>query len=222
VITLNEISLSIIIQVLILLIFSSIILYFLWRNSQKKLKTCLATTNNENEQSPSASVEHYLAAEIKLNDGRFELLYEDKDHDDIEIVEPDWLSLRSRYLELEKEFLDSIEREDEFWANLGKKLRRILQDCHLVKRLKLKAANEDAEEEIKELREVMEAQQSELDDLLSGLGSDDTELEQEALKEKLTTLSNSHKELSHCIAILEDENKFLRDQIKGLLELESK
>ena len=90
-ITINEISLSIIIQVIILLIFSSFILYFLWRNSQKKLKACLATTKNKNEQSPSASVEHYLAAEIKLNDGRFELLYEDKDHDDIEIVEPDWL-----------------------------------------------------------------------------------------------------------------------------------
>ncbi len=220
-ITINEISLSIIIQVIILLIFSSLILYFLWRNSQNKLKTCLATTDNNNEQSASASVEHYLATEIKLTDGRFDLLYQDKDHEDLEIVEPDWLSLRSRYLELEKEFLDSAEREDAFWANLGKKLRRILQDCHLVKRLKLKAANEDAEEEIKELRAVMEAQQGELDHLLSGFESDDTELEQDVLKEKITTLSNSHKELSHCIAILEDENQFLRKQIKGLLELQA-
>ena len=67
----------------------------------------------------------------------------------------------------------------------------------------------------------MEAQQGELENLLSGLDSDDSELEQDILKEKLTTLSNSHKELSHCIAILEDENKFLRDQIKGLLDLDS-
>ena len=67
----------------------------------------------------------------------------------------------------------------------------------------------------------MEAQRGKLDHLLSGFDSEDTELGQEALKDKLSTLSNSHRELSHCIAVLEDENKFLRDQIKGLLELES-
>jgi len=220
VISINEVSLSIIIQVIILLVFSSLILYFLWRNSVKKLKASLATAATQTETSPSASVEHYLATEIKLTESRFDLLYKNADHENVEVVEADLLTLRTHYLNLEKELLDTMEREDVFWTNLAKKLRRTLHDCHLVKRLKLKAASEDAEEEIKELRAVMEAQQGELENLLSGLENEDSELEQETLKEKLTTLSQSHKELSHCIAILEDENQFLRNQIKGLLDID--
>ena len=65
----------------------------------------------------------------------------------------------------------------------------------------------------------MEEQNEEFETLLAGLDNNDGELERDALKEKLSTLSRSHKELSHCISVLEDENEFLRKQIKGLLEI---
>ncbi|MGD8784355.1 MAG: hypothetical protein PVG75_07945, partial [Thioalkalispiraceae bacterium] len=144
---------------------------------------------------------------------------QDSDRQHTEIIEPDCLLLRKKYLELEKELLGNTEREDNFWANLSANLRRIIQDCYLVKRLKLKEIKEDAEEEINELKTIMEEQTEEFESLLAGLDSDSNVIEIAAVKDKLSTLSRSHKELSHCIAVLEDENQFLRNQIRGLLEV---
>lgn len=208
-INIGEISAFLIIQTIILLACSTVIFLFLWRNSRKKLSQYKISVEDQEEVPPTVSIEHYLTTEIKLTEGRFDLLFKDEDREHTDIVEPDCLVLRKKYLELEKEILETTDREDPFWASLGKNLRRMLEDCHLVKRLKLKATKEGAEEEIQQLQSIMEAQNEELDSLLAGLNSEDDELELEALKEKL----------SHCISVLEDENGFLRKQIKGLLEI---
>jgi len=200
-ISIGEISFFLIIQTIILLAFSTLLFLLLWRNSRKKLGQTLNTDNNQEETSAAASIEHYLTTEIKLTEGRFDLLFKEEDHHNPDIVEPDWLVLRKKYLELEKEALATTDREDPFWASLGKDLRRMLEDCRLVKRLKLKASKQDAEAEIQELKSLMEAQNEEFENLLAGFESDENEPKQEALKEKLSTLSRSHKELSHCIAI---------------------
>lgn len=218
-ISINEITVFLIIQTIILLILSSLIFFFLWWNSRKKLSQHMAAFQDHQEPTPSATIEHYLTTEIKLIEGRFDLLFQDADRQSLNIVEPDWLVLRKKYLELEKELLENTEREDLFWDRLGENLRQILNDCYLVKRLDLKQAMEDAEEEINELKSIMETQNQELENLLTGLDGNNVELEVNSLKDKLTTLSNSHRELSHCIAVLEDENRFLRNQIKGLLEI---
>ena len=107
---------------------------------------------------------------------------------------------------LEKDLVNTTEREDPFWSNLGNKMRSLLNDCCLVKRIKLKESQDEDEDEIKELKTLMEAQNEELELLLTGLDSDDTEVEPEKLKEKLTKLSRSHKELSHCIFIFKNKN----------------
>ncbi|MGD9384917.1 MAG: hypothetical protein PVF28_00095 [Thioalkalispiraceae bacterium] len=218
-ISVGELTLFVVIQIIITLAILLIIFFLLWRNSRKQLIKCISDSNKRQKASPTASIENYLTTESKLTEGRFDLLYQDSDRQHTEIIEPDCLLLRKKYLELEKELLGNTEREDNFWANLSANLRRIIQDCYLVKRLKLKEIKEDAEEEINELKTIMEEQTEEFESLLAGLDSDSNVIEIAAVKDKLSTLSRSHKELSHCIAVLEDENQFLRNQIRGLLEV---
>lgn len=90
-----------------------------------------------------ASLEHYLTTEIKLTQSRLDMFDKENDLQESEFAESDWLLLRKNYLDLEKELLSSAEREDDFWINIGDKLKSLLSSCHLVKRIKLKKVQED-------------------------------------------------------------------------------
>ena len=120
---------------------------------------------------------------------------------------------------MEKELLASKEREDPFWVGLGEKLKGILNQRHLVKRLKLKKIEDDDEEEVKEMKALLKSQYDTFDELYLELEGAKSAAEITELKEKLNTIIRSHTELSHCIYILEDENLFLRNQIKGLVDV---
>ena len=174
---------------------------------------------NENKSvSPIVSVEHYLTTEIKLTDGRFDLLYPNDDLQGEMFVEPDRLKLRKNFLEMEKELLNHNEREDVFWFDLNKKIEQLLGDSNLVKRLKIKAVSEDDEDEQKEMKMLLKSQYDHFDDIFAGLDGAKSEAEISELKDKLLAVIRSHTELAHCVYILEDENVFLRNQIQGLLK----
>lgn len=215
-IEISETSYVVIVQTIVLLFIVSSILLYLLLATKKKLR---AQTGSTNVDASMASIEHYLKTEIKLIEGRYNLLYENGVDLTAEFGEADWLVLRQKYLELEKELLGSTERDDHFWLELGKKLNNLVNASYLVKRVTVKGVDEDAEEEdeVKELKNIMATQNEEITNLLSELDSEDSKLEINTLKDKLTKLGRSHKELSHCIFVLEDENHFLRDQIRGLL-----
>ena len=168
--------------------------------------------------SSDASTEHYLTAEIKLTQSRFDMFYKEDDLNESEFAEPDWLLLRKNYLDLEKTLLSSAEREDDFWVNIGDKLKSLLSSSHLVKRIKLKEVQEDEEDEIKEMKSLLKSQYDDFDDLYLKLEGEKSEAEVVELKEKLNSIIRSHTELSQCVFILEDENKFLREQISSLLK----
>lgn len=216
-ISMSAISFIIIIQSIIFLLILAVFLFYLLRSKNKKLNKLMLDSKNHGEVSSSSSVEHYLTAEIKLTSNRFDLFYQNEDRQHADFSEPDWLQLRRSFLETEKELLLHEERDDAFWVELGSKLKTILNDHHLVKRIKIKEINDDEEDEIKEMKSLLKSQYDDFDNLYAELEGDKSEAEIKELKEKLTAIIRSHTELSHCIHMLEDENVFLRDQIKELL-----
>ena len=196
----GETTFVIMMQAIIILTLSSLFLFFLFRSIQKRLNVCMTASSHVNTGSSFTDVEHYLTAGF---------------------CEPDWLFLRKNYLELEKGFLASKEREDFFWINLGNTMKVMAENAYLAKRMKIDKPDESEEEETKELKNMMIEQNNVFEELLAEIESDNCEIKIAPLKEKLIKLSRSHTELSHCIFVLEDENIFLREQIRGLLKLDS-
>lgn len=217
-INIGQVPFIIIIQTIIFLIILSVFLLFLLRIKNKQLKKLMPVAKDHVDASSDASTEHYLTAEIKLTQSRFDMFYKEDDLQESEFAEPDWLLLRKNYLDLEKTLLSSAEREDDFWVSIGDKLKSILSSCHLVKRIKLKEVQEDEEDEVKELKSLLKSQYDDFDDLYLKLEGEKSEAEVAELKQKMKDIIRSHTELSHCLYILEDENMFLRDQIQGLLK----
>lgn len=214
-ISLSQISFIIIIQTIIFLLMLSGFLLFLLRSKNKQIKK---SSKGEENHSPKSSMEHYFTTEIKLIQNRIDLLYKDEDFQEGVLAEPDWLRLRKNFLDMEKEILSSTDREDAFWVELGKKLKKLLSISLLVKRIKVKDIDEDDEDEIKEMKALLKSQHDDFDDLLLTFEGEKSAAEIAKLKEKLNSIVRSHTELSQCIYILEDENKFLRDQISSLLK----
>lgn len=212
-INIGQVPFIIIIQTIIFLIILSAFLLFLLRIKNKQLKKLMPVAKDHVDASSDASTEHYLTAE-----SRFDMFYKEDDLQESEFAEPDWLLLRKNYLDLEKTLLSSAEREDDFWVNIGDKLKSLLSSSHLVKRIKLKEVQEDEEDEIKELKSLLKSQYDDFDDLYLKLEGEKSETEVAELKQKMKDIIRSHTELSHCLYILEDENMFLRDQIQGLLK----
>lgn len=217
-INIGQVSFVVIIQTIIFLVILSVFLLFLLRAKNKELGKLKNISTEHDDVLPASSIAHYLATEIKLTQSRFDLFYKEEEIQDGILSEPDWLLLRKSILGMEKEFISSTEREDQFWVQLGENLKKILSQCHLVKRIKLKEAKDDDDDEIKEMKNLLKSQYDDFDDLYLKLEGEKNEAEIAELKEKLNSIIRSHTELSQCIYVLEDENLFLRDQIKGLLE----
>lgn len=217
-INIGQFPFIIIIQTITFLVLLSAFLLFLLRSKNKQLKELIPTTKGHGDVSSDASIEHYLTAEIKLTQSRFDMFYKEDDLQESEFSEPDWLLLRKNFLALEKEQLSSAERDDDFWVNIGANLKSLLSSSNLVKRIKLKEAQEDEEDERKEMKLLLKSQYDDFDDLYLKLEGEKSEAEVAELKEKMKSIIRSHTELSHCLHILEDENMFLREQIQGLLK----
>ena len=67
------------------------------------------------------------------------------------------------------------------------------------------------------MKELLKAQYDDFDSMFLALEGAKNEEEVAGLKVKLTNIIRNHTELTHCIYTLENENLFLRDQIKGLV-----
>ena len=223
-VSISEISLIIIIQSIIILVILIGFLFFLLRAKNKEIKALMLTPANENEGEAEASVdsfasvEYYLTAEIKLLETRFDLLFKDEDLLGEIFGEHDWIALRKGFLEIEKDLLINSGKVTTLWIDIGVKIKKLLDDCHLVKRIKLKEVNEDDGDSQKEMKQLLKSQYDDFDNLYLELEGEKTEEEVKVLKEKLTSIIRSHTELSHCVYMLENENVFLRDQVKELIQ----
>jgi len=217
-ITMSEIVFIIMVQSKIILGILVVFLLYLIHIKNKKFKTLNTELQSRTEVSPTASVEHYLTAEIKLTQGRFDSLYTEKDLSALLLEEPDLLLLRQRLLEIEKDFLSATDREEDVWLEMNNKFKEILKKANLVKRIKIKEVTPDeAGDEREDMTLLLKSQHSVFEELQNDLVGEKSEAEIKELSEKLTAVARSHAELSHCIYVLEDENTFLRNQIQSLL-----
>lgn len=216
-VSIDNIAFIIIIQTGIILILLSAFLFYLLRLKNKKIKTLSGKIKDvQTATSPLASVEFYLTAEIKLLEGRFDSLFTKEDLSGGEFTEADWLSLRKDFLEMEKMLLTEQDKLHMLWANIGDKVKTTLKNHHLVKRNHVKDINEDDEDDVKEMKTLLKSQYDDFESLYEELEGDKTKDEVANLKDKLRGIIRSHTELTHCIYVLEDENVFLRNQIKEL------
>ena len=216
VVSIGSVTLIVIAQAIIFLTILSAFLFFLLREKNKKINALVNDAKEHNEKSPLASVEYYLKAEIKLLEGRFDLLFKDNDLLKPTFGEADWLSLRKNFLEIEKELLTEENRLEVLWDDIGDKFKSTLKDHNLVKRHNVKEIQEDDEDDVKEMKKLLKSQYDEFDSLYLDLEGEKTESEVSELKERLSGIMRNHTELTHCIYILEDETIFLHNQIKEL------
>ena len=215
-VSIGSITLIVIAQVIIFLTILLAFLFFLLREKNKKINALFNAAKEHKEKSPLASVEYYLKAEIKLLQGRFDLLFEDDDLLKPTFGEADWLLLRKNFLEIEKELLTEENRLEVLWDDIGDKFKSTLKDHNLVKWHNVKEIQEGDEDDVKEMKTLLKSQYDEFDSLYLDLDGAKTESEVSELKEKLSNIMRSHTELTHCIYILEDETLFLHNQIKEL------
>ena len=221
VITIGEVTFVVVVQIIIILVVLSAFLLFLLRTKNNKLKTLqLAIREREKEVkdiSPLASVEYYITAELKLAESRFEMLFKEEDLLKPEFGEADWIALRKSFLEVEKALLANNNRMDSFWLFIGDKIRKLLKENHLVKRISVKEVDEEDEDDAREMKKLLKSQYDDFDSLSFELEGQKSEEEVKELKTKLVKIIRNHTELSHCVHMLESENLFLRDQIQGLV-----
>lgn len=219
-VNISEITFVIIVQVIVMLLMLAVFLWFLLRSKNKKIKALqLAGREVKKEEgaSPLASVEYYITAELKLAETRFDMLFKEEELLEPEFSEADWITLRKKFLEIEKSLLMSENRLDNFWLFLGDKLRKLLKETHLVKRINTKESREGDDDDVKEMKSLLKSQYDDFDSMYLELEGEKTDEEIKELKARLTKIIRNHTELSHCIHMLESENSFLRDQIQGLV-----
>lgn len=216
-ISLGVIPVILLVQLIVTMLILIAILLFLLKAKNKQIHAIKNISVRESEHSAISSVEYYLNAEIKLIESRLNLLFADEDLKKEEAGEADWLRLRKGLLEIEKELLIADNNIEKYWVDIADKFRKILSDCHLVKRIAVKDIQDDDEDEQKEMKQLLKSQYDDFDSLFLELEGEKSEVEVGQLKEKLSSIIRNHTELSHCIHMLEEENIFLRNQIKGLL-----
>lgn len=216
-ISLDYITLIIIAQVMFVLFIAIIFLIFLLRAKNTNIKKLIVQAEEKEDESPIASVNYYLTAEIKSTQLRFNKLYTKGDVNGVEFSEPDWLTLREGFLEIEKEFLSNEERVDAFWHAVGKKLRALLKSLQLVKRVKATDIKDTDSEDQIDMKKLLKMQFEALEEISKEMQATEVE-ETKALNEKMQVAIRTHTELSHCVNMIGDENEFLSKQIQELLK----
>ncbi len=229
-ITISPLWFAFIIEVVLILSALLIVLYIRLRKIKTKLtrgdSEIAPEKSDQANTTPEPDLQHYLTTEIKLTRSRIDSLFADKDKVEFEMVEPDWLKLRESYLQLELELLADKTREDGFWKIYSDRIRRLLTACRLVKRLDLadigaKPAEDEAKKDEGEISTILQEQAIELENLVNELNSAESEFDKETLQQRLDIVARKYREVYHCAFTVEDENKFLQDQIQALLVSES-
>jgi len=130
-----------------------------------------------------------------------------------------WLNLRAAVLQLEKEWSLQDDRSEIFWRALAGRLERLVRDHGLVPLAKLSRTQKDNEPG---LVDVVERQKytiaflkKYIHDVLTQVGR-----RQElgpAVDKEFERIERTNHELEQCVAVLEDENQFLREQLAVFL-----
>ena len=131
-----------------------------------------------------------------------------------------WLNLRAAVLQLEKEWSLQDDRSEIFWRALAGRLERLVRDHGLVPLAKPPKAQKDDEPG---LADVVERQKHSISFLKKYIHDVLAQVDRRqelgpAVDKEFERLERTNHELEQCVAVLEDENQFLREQIAAFLE----
>lgn len=228
----------------LLFVIVAVIVYYLFKNKAKSPSAKPA--EKPDEPIATAYIDlHYWEHEISRTKDAL-LTRNEKALDDIENLDLLTLNLRLEILQLEQKIAQT-EPDKRIIDTIESDVKNILRRFRILNALKLLDKNRDehADQETRELiehqkktiaflkkytREILDKILHQNEEFLNSkhdpedvdkLSNAHNEfLEQsESLMEKMHQLESYNQELTQCVAILEDENQFLRDQIASLLKL---
>jgi len=130
-----------------------------------------------------------------------------------------WLNLRAAVLQLEKEWSLQDDRSEIFWRALAGRLERLVRDHGLVPLAKLSRTQKDNEpglvDVVERQKHTIAFLKKYIHDVLTQVGR-----RQElgpAVDKEFERIERTNHELEQCVAVLEDENQFLREQLAVFL-----
>lgn len=148
----------------------------------------------------------YLTAELKVCETQRAATKQEADA-------LDWLGLRIAWLRLEQTWISKKDRDAAFWQEVEQQVRALVPPAAPVV-----AVNSADRAEPVDVTRLIKEQDQTIGVLLEQIIHDVTDVEkQKQLVTRIEQLARTNRELSFCVAILDDENKFLRDQVKALV-----
>lgn len=157
----------------------------------------------------------YLGAEVQRCQARL---------DGLKAQEPNakaytWLSLRIELLRLEQDLAARKEHDDAYWLQVRERLQTMLAaHAPALAASAAVAQGATAEEDKVNVEQIIKDQDKTLEILLQRVVQDVIDpAKQKELVEHVEKLARANRELSFCVTTLDDENQFLRDQVRALL-----
>lgn len=131
------------------------------------------------------------------------------------------LALRVELLQIEEEWSSQTEHDDAAWSELDERLRRLLAQDAAAPKSPAPSSATVGGSDVVETKGLFDEQHMTIEqlkaDIAAAVSSSDAT---ESLQAKLDKLGRTARELTFCVSILEDENQFLRDQVRALLQQE--
>ena len=128
------------------------------------------------------------------------------------------LALRAELLQIETEWAGEKEHDDASWERLDTRMQVLL--AQFVPAPAPPVAKSEGQEKV-DTKQLFDEQHATIEQLKAAVAAAVSSPDAiESLQVQLDRLGRTARELTFCVAILEDENLFLRDQVAALLKHE--
>jgi cell division protein FtsB len=216
-----EVNLIALLVMLQLLVVVAVLAAFSWWQSRRRQQQIAALNARIHEQDRKPSVAivtptSYLNEELTQTKAQLAGLTDDPAHEAFRAV----LKLRRGYLTLEHLWSRrEHQRDHDFWPNLQGELSKLAGELgiRLVTEGAMAGEASDVNVDEIDITGIISKQQQTIHSLkeyIASLDQDGTKAKE--LEENIDGLIRTNRELADCVHVLEDENKFLREQV-GLL-----
>lgn len=207
-IEIHAIIFLIVLQILVLAVAAIVFLFYRISRLKQPLIQAEEPQATEVAQKPSGPDE-YFTSEIeytKQQTGNTSADEEKNKH----------LSLRTDYLQLEKIWAGTKDRDENFWSALHERMDDLLSKYFAPVQNEATAQQSSDQDKIG-TQEIINNQTETIESLKKIIADTVTdEKKGKALQASVEKLSQTNFELNHCVAVLEDENGFLRKELENL------
>ena len=200
-----------------LVISLAVIIFLVYRNSKLKELSTAPVPEPEPEaqvQTPDAGA--YLASEAEATKLQLSTTAVDSEHEDLR---SNPIALRVEYLQLEQMWASNHERDENFWSALGDRMQELLEKFAGQQQADGSTSVLPMDDQDKILsQDLINNQVQTIEALKELIAQADLDAEKSrSLQDSVEQLSQTNLELTHCVAVLEDENGFLRNQVETLV-----